>query len=227
MTWKLFLLLRAELQKRGFRVLGTRNDRTKDLMVYDRGQKAGGADLFLSLHSNACENASVRRVVVIPPFCDTDGTYALANALGSAVSEVMETGENYQICTRTYTDGAGRTRDYYGVIRGAVDAGCRRALILEHGFHTNRESAVWLSRNENLKQLAVCEADVIAKALSDAVKTPDKPSYAIGEPYTVRSTDRYSTGCRVPDWVVGKTFTVQRILPGRILLSEINSWVAV
>lgn len=226
MTWKLYLKLKAELIKRGYTdIITTRGNQSKDIEVYQRGQTAAGADLFISLHSNAVGQEATRRVVVIPPYIDTNDTYKLANELAQAVTDTMGIDQKYQIYTRTFIDTAGRTRDYYGVIRGAVDAGCKRSLIIEHSFHTNTASAKWLYDENNLQKLAEKEADVIAKFL--AGQTQGKQTYHVGEHYTVKATDKYSNGNPVAKFTIGKSYEIGRVLPDRILLKDINSWVVV
>lgn len=231
MTWTLYQLLRDELMSYGFDVKGTRSNPSKDLEVYQRGQIAAGADLFISLHSNACGTETVKRVVIIPPFRDQFETYALCNELGPAVSEVMGITDRYQMYNdRTFVDASGKTRDYYGVVRGAVDAGCKKIMIIEHGFHTNAATAKWLSQTANLKRLAIREAEIISGALGgvkveSGMRRPGE--YAVGDLYTVQAGDRYSTGAPVAAFCVGKKMTVKRVLPGRILLDEINSWILI
>ena len=227
MTWSLYKLLRAELEAKGYHVDGTRANQSKDIEVYQRGMCAVGYDLFLSLHSNACGSPGVRRVVVIPPVKGNAECYEMANALGKKVSEVMGIRETYQIYPRPFTDLQGKTRDYYGVVRGAVDAGCPRIMIIEHSFHTNEESARWLYKQDNLAALAKAEAEVIAELMPADEKKTEGPVYRIDEKYTIKANDHYSNGKLVPSSIVGKTFTISRILEGRILLSEINSWVTV
>ncbi len=39
------------------------------------------------------------------------------------------------------------------------------------------------------------------------------------------SATKYSTGQAIPDWVKGKTYTVQQVGSGKVLLKEIVSWV--
>ena len=52
-TWKLCKYLKEELQKYASVKVGTtRSDKNKDLEVYQRGLKAKGYNLFISLHSN-------------------------------------------------------------------------------------------------------------------------------------------------------------------------------
>lgn len=58
MSWKLHNMLREELQRYGFEVVTTRADQKKDLGLEARGRKSAGCDLFLSIHSNACDSES-------------------------------------------------------------------------------------------------------------------------------------------------------------------------
>ena len=66
MNWKLHLLLKKYLEEYGVEVITTRSKQTVDLGLLARGKKAEGCDLFLSIHSNACDTESVDRPVVIP-----------------------------------------------------------------------------------------------------------------------------------------------------------------
>ena len=60
------------------------------------------------------------------------------------------------------------------------------------------------------------------------VKPPaPKKTYKVGDTYTVKAGDVYTTGRKVPARLVGKTYIVRQARSGAILLSEINSWVAV
>lgn len=229
MVWTLYQLLKQELETYGFIVEGTRGNVSKDIPVYDRGMKAAGADFFISLHSNACGTESVRRVVTIPQIKGSASAYKLANALGDAVTEIMGIHDNKQIYTRPLTDAKGESRDYYGVLRGAAAAGCMTALIVEHSFHTNVASAMWLSKTENLKRLAICEAKTISDILGgNKVEQPVKNvGYSVGDKYTVKEGDKYSTGSPVAKFCIGRKMTIKRVLPGRILLEEINSWIMI
>lgn len=170
MTWKLHLLLKKELEASGFEVIITRDNKDIDLDLHLRGMKSKGCDLFISLHSNACDTESVDRAVVIPyqdiNWTDIDNTSrAMAEKLGACVRDVMGL-SSYQIYPRKSDndrDGNGKLDDeYYGVLYGARKVGTP-GLILEHGFHTNLKCAKWLSVNSNLEKLAKAEADVISE----------------------------------------------------------------
>lgn len=49
--------------------------------------------------------------------------------------------------------------------------------------------------------------------------------YKVGDTYTIKAGDVYSTGAAIPQRLIGKTYTVYRVQVDRIMLREINSWV--
>lgn len=163
MTWKLQTYLKAELESYGFEVGVTRTNKDKDLPVYDRGQKAKGYDLFISLHSNAINSEPTKRVVVIYPVSGKGKS--IAQKLGDTVLKTMNlSNDKYwytQLTTRAYSSNKPKV-DYYGVIRGAVDAGVP-GIIIEHSFHTNKEACKWLMSDANIKKLAKAEAKTLAE----------------------------------------------------------------
>lgn len=86
-------------------------------------------------------------------------------------------------------------------------------------------------KNAMIWQFGMCK---FAKAIGDVdidygygIKPAAKPTYAVGGTYTIKAGDVYTTGRKVPARVVGKTYTIKQVRSGAILLSEINSWVAV
>lgn len=170
MAWKLHLLLKQELERRGITVVTTRADQKRDLGLVDRGKCSKGADLFVSLHSNAASTPEPDWVVGICSVPDGSSTVddrsrEITTALAKAVAQVM--GVGYQVTSRESSsdrDGDGRKDDYYGVLRGAYTVGTP-GVILEHGFHTHAVTARWLLVQENLEALARAEAEVIARWL--------------------------------------------------------------
>ena len=164
--------LKEELEKRGFEVLLTRNDIDDNPSLEERGTLAGknNAILFLSLHSNAPGSATppdiyptIRGVCAYYSLTAPELNQPLAEALVNKISEVMNT-QNRGIKTRSYPDKP--DTDYYGVIRNSVQSGCRRAMLIEHGFHTNPEASAFLQRSAKLALLAAAEAEVIDSVLS-------------------------------------------------------------
>lgn len=200
MAWKLQQLLRQELEIRGVTVITTRSDPQKDLALVERGKCSKGADLFLSLHSNAASTATPDWVVGICSMPDSNGTVdefsrEMATALAVAVANVM--GVGYQVTSRessTDRDGDGRKDDYYGVLRGAYSVGTP-GVILEHGFHTHELTARWLLDQEHLEELARVEAEVIVEKLGIGKWDLNLPELSLGSSGgTVRALQALLTG---------------------------------
>lgn len=156
--WKLHLLLKKHLEEYGFEVAQTRSEQDKDMQVTARGKLAKGYDLFLSLHSDACDDEKVRRATVFYAFDDWNNASRLAQAIAHNIGLCM--GVEGKTKTRISTNG---NWDYYGVMFGARSVGCPLYYIIEHSFHTNRDSAKWLMSDSNLDKLAKAEAEAIAK----------------------------------------------------------------
>lgn len=163
-------LLKEELEARGFEVMLTRNTVEDNPSLEERGRMAGdnGALLFVSLHSNAPGSATppehyhaVRGCEIYYSMADEEHNVPLALALNEAVAACMST-ENRGVKTRTYPDQPGV--DYYGVLRNSAASGCGRALLIEHGFHTNPEDAAFLNDDACMAKLSKAEAEVISKA---------------------------------------------------------------
>lgn len=154
--WSLHNYLKAELESYGFIVGVTRTAIDKDLAVYNRGLMAKGYDMFLSLHSNACDTETVDRVVIIKGFDQPD---KLASLFGEGLTKIMEVKQKHQIMIKK---NSSNNDEYYGVLRGARAVGVKDRFIIEHGFHTNTNTAKWLYNEDNLKKLAIEEAKIIA-----------------------------------------------------------------
>ncbi len=167
--WQLHLLLKQELERRGFEVVTSRTSLDKDRGLTERGMQAEGCALFLSLHSNAAQRESADYVRVYHLVGDhaTDAdekSKCIAEKLAPAVYAVMNPREGWEIlCDKAATDknGDGLLNDNrFGVLNGARKVnvpGC----IIEHSFHTNKAMAQWLLKQENLLRLARAEADVL------------------------------------------------------------------
>lgn len=171
--YKLAYFLKSELEKYGANVLVTRKNLSDDLSLTARGKMAKGYDLFISLHSNAPGEAAKK-----------DGTYnsikgtnvydsvnrptkSLADKLGQAIANVM--GHKYR--GTKYRRG-NNVPDYYTVLQSAFTVGCKSAMLIEHGYHTNPDDCTFLLKDENLKRIAQAEAEVIAEYYKLQLKTP-------------------------------------------------------
>lgn len=181
MNWKLHLMLKEELLKRGFEVTTTRALKAYDLEVTARGRKAAGCDLFISLHSNSSDNPNDAYPMGIPLIPDDstkidEESRKIAELLAKRVREVMNTNQSEVIYIRKGADrnGDGKADNYYGVLHGAHSVGVP-AVIIEHGFHTNKAQAEWLLEDSNLRKLAVAEAEVLASyyKVTPSVPIPD------------------------------------------------------
>jgi N-acetylmuramoyl-L-alanine amidase len=159
--------LKAELEAIGFDIRMTRERVEDDMGLVERGAMAGnlGAVMFLSIHSNAPGGnpgeeryAKIRGAETFYSVSDCEGNAPIARDLTDAVVRTMQT-ENRGIKTRRYPDN--ESVDYYGVLRSAAASGCKRAFLIEHGFHTNPEDSAFLQDSECLAKLAKAEAEVI------------------------------------------------------------------
>lgn len=185
--WTLTNYLGTALEAYGIKVIKTRQVQALDLDLVTRGRKAQGADLFISMHSNACDTERVDRPEAIYLWDDDCGkideqSKEIAGLLAETVRTIMGTNDKAKIYSRK--SGNDRDRDgkinddYYGVLYGAHQVGTA-AIILEHSFHTNVKATKWLLIDANLKKLAEDEAKTIA-AWFDVKKisttTPSKPA---------------------------------------------------
>ena len=170
-NWKMTNKLAKYLKQYGITVRLTRSELNRDKALYERGLMAKGSDMFISIHSNACDDSSVDYPVVIRGFNERS-TDKLAMELALAIEDIMDTRQ----AGRTYVRRKKTTYDeYYGVLRGARKAGVKYRFIIEHSFYTNRRACSLLMDNNMIDRLAKKEAEIIArhfKIKSDAVELP-------------------------------------------------------
>ena len=161
--------LKKELEAIGFDVRMTREKVEDNPELVERGSMSGklGAVMFLSIHSNAPGGnpsderyPKVRGAETFYSVSDCEGNAPIARDLTDAVVRTMNT-ENRGIKTRRYPEND--SIDYYGVLRSAAASGCKRAFLIEHGFHTNPEDSAFLQDSKCLARLAKAEAEVIDK----------------------------------------------------------------
>ena len=130
------------------------------------------ADLFVSLHNNACESSSVNGACVYYPNngykakCGADGRKAAQaiqkQLVGLGLKDKKIQIRNSQTGSR-YPGGA--RSDYYYVIKHSKYAGYP-GLIVEHAFVTNaRDCSCFLGSSEKLKKLGQADARGIADYL--------------------------------------------------------------
>ena len=159
--------LKTELEALGFDVRMTREKVEDNPELVERGSMSGklGAVMFLSIHSNAPGGnpsderyPKVRGAETFYSVSDLEGNAPIARALNEAVVRTMNTTDR-GIKTRRHPEND--SIDFYGVLRSAAASGCKRAFLIEHGFHTNPEDSAFLQDSECLARLAKAEAEVI------------------------------------------------------------------
>lgn len=172
--------LKAELESYGFEVFMTRTADNQDPSIStQRGQMAvkNGCQVFISWHSDANANSSVRGVTAIRSIKRPD-SYELGKQLAAAVAGAMNTslspysGSVNGVWTRQRSQGD----DYYAVLRGATGSGSavQHAFLIEHGFHTNAQDVAMLDNSARRLEIVKAEAKVLAAwfgLLGTAVET--------------------------------------------------------
>lgn len=182
--WKLTEFLKDELLTyKDCEVITTRSDQKKDLALFDRGQKAKGCDLFISNHSNAATKEEVDYVVVYRSYKNKNNADVLALKLAKAIAEIMNTKQEPRTATKKSEKG---DWEYFGVLRGADEAGCPLYYIVENSFHTNKAATEWLLKDENLKTLAQVQAKVIAEYYGLSKKRQKMYKVQVGA-FTIKS----------------------------------------
>lgn len=161
--------LKTELEALGFDVRMTREKVEDNPELVERGSMSGklGAVMFLSIHSNAPGGnpsderyPKVRGAETFYSVSDCEGNAPIARALNEAVVRTMNTTDR-GIKTRRHPEND--SIDFYGVLRSAAASGCKRAFLIEHGFHTNPEDSAFLQDSDCLARLAKAEAEVIGR----------------------------------------------------------------
>lgn len=169
-TWKIGQYLGDELRSKSITVIDTRTNKDKDLALVKRGKMANNCFIFISLHSNACGTESVDHPSVIIPRVegdvDIEACIILANRLGATIKVTMGCKQVAKVYSRDAEydrngDKKGGNDEYYGVMHGAQSVKCPIYMIVEHGFHTNKANATWLLNDNNVRRLALADAQTI------------------------------------------------------------------
>ncbi len=161
--------LGRKLEVCGIAVGYTRAKVTDNPPLTDRGKTAKGADMFVSLHSNAVDNPTATGVSTFYSIKrDNDQPYA--QQWCDLLAELM------RIRSRgATTRKGGGDWDYYTVIQYAVKVDCPHVFLIEHGFHSNPAECAWLMVEDNLEAMADLECKIICDILGVPCKAPEKP----------------------------------------------------
>ncbi len=205
MTWKLSNYLRQELWSYGVYATLTKGTLEEDVGLNERGFRSKGYDFFISMHSNAGGSASTDQPLAFCyqnlPWTDIDDISREVGALiAQTTSTVMGTTQKGAIEQRKGTadhDKNGSMDDeWYSVLFASRYVGTP-GILMEHSFHTNYRSAVWLSNDDNLKALAKAEAKVLydyfhAKKLKDYPPLPTQaPTQPPTQPHTLKPRPKH------------------------------------
>lgn len=218
MNWKLHLLLKKHLEAYGIEVITTRENKNVDLSLSRRGSASNGCDLFMSIHSNACDTESVDYPVVYVPL--NGSADDIGKKLADCIASTMGTRQTGKTATRKGSSG-----DYYGVIRSAVAVGTP-GMILEHSFHTNTDATNWLLSESNLDKLAQAEAKVVAdfyglkKTSQETAPDPVKMVIEKGVVVTLDVDAVYYDGKVIPAWVKTEKWFVKSVEGDRIVIDK-------
>ncbi|MDE7098141.1 MAG: N-acetylmuramoyl-L-alanine amidase, partial [Ruminococcus sp.] len=168
MTWKLSNYLQTELQELGVHADLTKHSLDEDPELNDRGFASKGYDFFVSMHSNAGSSSSDQPLAIVYQDLEwttiDDTSKEIGQLLATTVEKVMETNQKGIIYQRKGTEDWDRNGvlddEWYSVLFGSRFVGTP-GILLEHSFHTNYRSTLWLYDDNNLKKLAKEEASVI------------------------------------------------------------------
>lgn len=170
MTWTLSNYLKEELEALGVQADLTKTSLQDNPDLQPRGHMSAGYDFFLSVHSNAASYSSIDYPVAICyqnlDWTTIDDTSReVGQILTDTVTNVMGTNQKgiiWQRLSDNDRDGNGVHDDeWYGVLCGARYVGTP-GVLMEHSFHTNYRTTVWLMQDSNLRNLAKAEAAVLS-----------------------------------------------------------------
>lgn len=160
--WEYAYMLAEQLAVRGIEPIVTRIAINENPSLTARGKMAAGADMFVSLHSNAASVPEAKGVSVFYSI-KRPGDKDIAARFSSSLAQIIGGGTRDRGAqTRQSTKG---DWDYYTVIQKAAETDCPHILLVEHGFHSNPTECAWLMDEANLVAMAEMEAELIVEAL--------------------------------------------------------------
>ncbi|OUO13468.1 N-acetylmuramoyl-L-alanine amidase family protein [Flavonifractor sp. An4] len=168
-TWDLYTRLRPLLEGKGITVVGTRDQKSDypGLSARASVSNRAGADLFVSLHSNAA-GSSARGFVA---FTSAPPETAARNRLAAAIiSRIRAAG--------VVLWGSGLAHEMYTVLASTTAP----AVLLEYGFHTNDQDLALLKDAAYRDKLARATCAGICDYLGLEVKEPEEESGQPNQP---------------------------------------------
>ena len=168
-TWDLYTRLRPLLEAQGITVVGTREQESDYPSLSTRASVSNraGADLFVSLHSNAA-GSSARGFVA---FTSAPPETAARNQLAAAIINRIH-------ASGVVLWGSGLAHELYTVLASTTAP----AVLLEYGFHTNEQDLALLKDTAYRDKLAQATCAGICDYLGLEVKESDGESGQPNEP---------------------------------------------
>ena len=168
-TWDLYTRLRPLLEAQGITVVSTREKESDypGLSARASVSNRAGADLFVSLHSNAA-GSSARGFVA---FTSAPPETAARNRLAAAIINRVH-------AAGVVLWGSGLAHELYTVLASTTAP----AVLLEYGFHTNAQDLALLKDAAYRDKLAQATCAGISDYLGLEVKEPDQESGQPNEP---------------------------------------------
>lgn len=90
---------------------------------------------------------------------------------------------------------------------------------------TYKDALIWQPGKAKLDGSGGAYVDINYGYFASGSPSTGKDTYKVGDMYTIKADDKYTTGGSVPPRIVGNSYTIQQVKPGAILLKEIMSWV--
>ncbi|MCR4688069.1 MAG: N-acetylmuramoyl-L-alanine amidase [Saccharofermentans sp.] len=157
-NWDFHLKLKASLEEYGFEVITTRSSSIPNPLPYDRGRKAVGCDLYISIHTNSSDN---RRVNNPEAYCAINGwSDAIGQRLCNTISDTMNVQRGRVIHWNERVNGS--LEDHFKNNVGAASVGCP-SMLLEVSYHSNLYATNWMLSSANQQKLADAMAATIAQ----------------------------------------------------------------
>lgn len=209
MTWKLSNFLQKELQDLGVHADLTKSSLDEDPSLNDRGFSSKGYDFFISVHSNAGAyeymDAPIAFVYQDLPWTDIDDkSQELGLRIAQKTAEVMKTNQKGSMSKRKGTgdwDRNGKNDDeWYSVLFASRFVGTP-GILMEHSFHTNYRSSVWLYNDDNLKKLAKAEAKEIYDYFSK-IKPQESAEPIFGDVNGDKIVDSTDASCILEEYSI-------------------------
>lgn len=232
--WVLMRLLQMQLEKKGYVVHTTRDIQANDLAVVERGKKAKGYDMFISLHSNDFDGSEdiekanrVDYVVAYVPSYAKNQRCENSKKLGLKFAKYIKGVIGSQQDARTDTRLKDNGDEYYGVLRGWQKVNCPIGFIIEHGFHSNPKTARWLLDDENLLNLASGEANIIDAYFKGETEEKEEPKVETPKEIKVGSVVKirdgaymYGTTRKLASWVYPLEWIVLQVKGERVVVDK-------